>query len=524
MAMVVRTQDRQSHTGLWLGAVAGVFLVGLVAAPGRSFGQAAGKKPKDPGPDPLVELQKVKAELEARLGEQEAAALAREEALAKEHARAVEALREETEQRLAADRMQRQAESLRLQKALEEAAAREEAREQMAAPAVGAAGRGLSLYGYVQADYQMRQSSEDQLDAAGQPLNQDRFLIRRARLGVLATGRFGEGRLELDGNTVRGTALRVFVAEATLKLPGGSVDTPPLVAATIGMFRVPFGREVAQDDRLRLFMERSTAARAFFPGEADLGARLVGGWHFLRYALALQNGQPLEGSSFPALDPNGAKDVIGRAGVEHALGDLEVAGGLSTLYGRGFHVGATATKPTVQWNDADENGSVGQGEVVGSPGQAATPSASFSRLGLGADLAVSVRWSGRVRTSLAAEVYLGNNLDRAVLPADPKGVAGRDFREVGYYVAVVQELGRWRLGVRYDAYDPDQDANQNAKGSPVPTDASFSTLAVVAGCTAAWGRVLIEYDHHRNHLGVGVDGMPANLADDAVVVRGEVGF
>lgn len=501
-----------------------VALVAALGGPESALAQGRGKKAQEPEPDPMVELDKVKVELEQRLVDQEAAAKAREEALRQEQAAALEAAREETEKRMTADRLQQQAEVLRLQKALQEVSAREEARERNAVPVVGASSRGVALYGYLQADYQMRQSSEDQLSASGQPLNEDRFLIRRARLGLLASNTFGEGRLEIDGNTVKGTAFRLLVAEATLKLPGNTPEAPPLLAATIGSFRTPFGREVQQDDRLRLFMERSTAARAFFPGEFDLGARLAGSWNFIRYALAVQNGQPVEGTSYPMLDPNGAKDLIGRVGVEHATAKLEIAGGVSGLGGRGFHAGALASKPVLQWSDSDENGSVGQGEVTGSPGSAAAPSTSFTRVALGVDLALSARFSAMLRTTVAAELFLGNNLDRAVLPADPKSVVGRDFREVGYYVALIQEYGRWRLGLRYDHYNPDQDANKNAKGSPVPTDASFSTLAVVAGCTASWGRVLIEYDHNRNHLGVGLDGMPANLADNAVILRGEVGF
>jgi hypothetical protein len=128
-----------------------------------------------------------------------------------------------------------------------------------------------------------------------------------------------------------------------------------------------------------------------------------------------------------------------------------------------------------------------------------------------------------LRTSIAAEFYLADDLDRAVLPADPKGV-GRGYREVGYYASVVQEYGRWRLGLRYDYYNPDQDANKNAKGSPVPTDASYSTIAVAAACVASWGRLIFEYDRNRNHLGVSVAGMPTNLADDAFIARGEVLF
>ena len=524
-----------SRRGLWQrnGSSArwvAMLLVGLAVCSGADSvlaqtGAGSKKAKKEPAPDPMAEIEKVRAEFEQRLADQEAAAKTREEALRKEQAAAMEAARDEADKRMAVDRNERQAEVLRLQKALDEAAAREDAREKNAPPAVGASMAGVSLYGYVQADYQVRQSSEDQLDpTSGQPLNQDRFLIRRARLGVTMDRQYGEGRLEIDGNTVNGPALRLFDAEASAKWPGRGEGAPPVVMGTIGLFRIPFGHEVPQDDRQRFFMERSTAARALFPGEADLGARVGGGWHFVRYVLAVMNGQPLGGNAFAGLDPNHQKDIVGRLGVEDSLGRIDFAGGVSGLRGTGFHPGTTATKPTLQWNDSDENGSIGTGEVTGVPGLAAGASSNYTRFAFGADLGASARLPHQLKTSLAAEFYLANDLDRGIFPADPKAATSRSFRELGYTLALVQEFGRWQLGVRYDYYNPDQDSNKNAKGSPVPTDVSYSTLAVAAACVAPWGRLIVEYDHNQNHLGINTSGMPANLADDAVLVRGEVKF
>jgi hypothetical protein len=507
-----------------------VFLLGLaaygssnaaIAQPGPGSRKAKG----EPAPDPMAELEKLKAEFEQRLADGEAAAKAREESIRKEQAAAIEAARDEADKRMAADRNERQAEVLRLQKALDEAAAREDARERNAPPAVKASMAGVSLYSYVQADYQVRQSSEDQLDpVSGQPLNQDRFLIRRARLGVSLDRQFGEGRLEIDGNTVNGPQLRLFDVEASAKWPGRGDGAPPVVMGTIGLFRIPFGREVPQDDRRRFFMERSTVARALFPGEVDLGARVSGGWHFVRYVLAVMNGQPLGGNGFAGLDPNHQKDIVGRLGVEESRGRIDFAGGVSGLRGTGFHPGTTATKPALQWNDSDESGTVGPGETVGIPGVAAGASSNYTRYAFGADLALSARFPHRLKTSLEAEFFLASDLDRGIFPADPKGTLNRSMREIGYYLALIQEFGRWRLGVRYDYYNPDQDSSKNAKGSPVPTDASYSTLAVAAACVAPWGRVIIEYDHNQNHLGINTSGMPGNLADDAVLLRGEVSF
>jgi hypothetical protein len=178
----------------------------------------------------------------------------------------------------------------------------------------------------------------------------------------------------------------------------------------------------------------------------------------------------------------------------------------------------------VQWNDVDENNQLAPNEIKGLPAVPALPSSSFTRAAFGADASLSVRLSSFLKTTVAAEFYLASDLDRAILPADPKGIAGRDFRELGYYVSLIQEYGRWRLGVRYDYYNPDQDANKLLDINPILTNASYSTLAVVAGCTAPWGRLLVEYDRNRNHLGIDLTGLPTNLDNNAVLVRGEVSF
>src|SRR6185369_3267053 len=110
-------------------------------------------------------------------------------------------------------------------------------------PSVRAARLGLSLSGFVQADLAIRQSSEDQLNSStGDPLNEDRFSIRRARLKVALERTYVAGAFELDGNTVRGATARVAGAEASLKYNGGAPPgAPPLIMLTIGLFKIPFG-------------------------------------------------------------------------------------------------------------------------------------------------------------------------------------------------------------------------------------------------------------------------------------------
>jgi len=430
----------------------------------------------------------------------------------RESAEATKAALDAVSAELGAERDQRAEEVIGLQEKLEKAHA--------------ALMAGLRFSGYLQADANAyNQSSRDDINQSnGALLNDERFLIRRARLRGVIDREYLGGVLELDGNTVNGATARLIDAEASAKLPGETKDLP-LLMLTVGLFKIPFGYEVVQSDRDRLFMERSTAERGLFPGEFDLGVRLLGGWRFVRYVLAVQNGDPLGERAYPGRDPNSAKDVTGRLGVETPVADgLWIAAGASALSGTGFHPGTPATKSAVQWIDRNQDGFVNPGEIVAVPGMAATPSRSFSRHALGADLRLGLVTAPLGTTLLYGEVYVAQNLDRAILPADPYGPLSRDMREFGGYVGVTQDLGpHLAVGVRYDYYNPDRDSADPAH-TLVPTSFAYKTLAAVAGTT--WGpvRLTVEYDRNRNSQGRDNAGVPINLKSDTVIARGQVSF
>src|SRR5262249_21909194 len=72
---------------------------------------------------------------------------------------------------------------------------------------------GWNMYvtGFLQVDGVTRQSSQDQVDpSTGQPLNENRFLVRRARVRVGAEQRYLAGSIEFDGNSVNGATARVL--------------------------------------------------------------------------------------------------------------------------------------------------------------------------------------------------------------------------------------------------------------------------------------------------------------------------
>ena len=431
------------------------------------------------------------------------------------------------EHELAEERAQREALKLRLDNM--ESALTAAAKQSEAAPAVTTTRLGLSLNGFMQADVAIRQSAQDQLTTANAPLNTDRFNIRRARIRAALDREYVAGAVEFDGNTNNGFAARVLDAEASLRWPARSASELPLIMATIGSFKIPFGFEVGQSDRDRLFLERSTAERAFFPGEYDLGARLQGGWHFVRYQFAVMNGEPAgETSAFPGRDPNHQKDFVGRVGIETPIVErLGIAVGLSGLSGKGFHPGSAATKPTINWVDRNQDGIFQPTEVTATPGTAATPSSNFTRQAVGADL----RLAGRVlpfgETTAYGEFYLAKNLDRSIQPADPKSMtgAGRDVDEVGGYVGFTQAICRHGMvGFRYDYYNPDKDSTDKQNAVTVPQTFIYQTFAFTAALVAPSGRLIVEYDVNTNHQGRDANGLPTNLKDNAVTLRGEVKF
>ena len=233
--------------------------------------------------------------------------------------------------------------------------------------------------------------------------------------------------------------------------------------------------------------------------------------------------------AFPARDPNHAKDVMGRLGVDTGdEGPVTVRCGFSALTGTGLHQGTPATKPSIQWIDSNEDGNIDSSELRPSPGLAATPSIDFPRHAVGADLRTTLRVLPVGETTAYGEMYYAKDLDRAIAVADPTGAigaVGRSYREFGWYLALMQDLGAHAtVGARYDHYNPDRDASDRRIGVVVPANASYSTLGLVAALRAPAGRLIVEYDINRNHLGRDAAGVPTNLKDNAFTVRGEARF
>ncbi|HVV86693.1 MAG TPA: hypothetical protein VHE35_26725 [Kofleriaceae bacterium] len=387
----------------------------------------------------------------------------------------------------------------------------------------------LRLGGYVQVDaVPWAQDSIDELEPSTRaPLNEQRLLVRRARVKVEARRGPLAAAVEVDGNTVDGA--RAGLVGATVgyaRARAGAGDTDePLVAIAAGLLKAPFGAEVPASERDKPMLEPPAFARALFPGNYDAGVAAHGAFGFARWALGVVDGAPVGDARWHGRDPLARVDVVARLGaVIDGPARSRFEAGVSALTGRGLHPGDPPTKDGLQWIDENEDGIVQTTELQVVPGTPGTPSEAYAHAALGADLRVSWCLCRLGPGTAFAEVAVATNLDRGLVYADPVE-ASRELRQLGFAVGAVQDVGAHaQVGVRYDRYDADRDASEREGVELVGAAPVFATWAVMAA--ARWGdaRWLVQYDHERNPFGRGDDGRPATLEADRVTVRAQVGF
>lgn len=393
-------------------------------------------------------------------------------------------------------------------------------------PVLAVSGWKLQLSGFAQIDaVAWSQASQDQLSpTTGEPLNQTRLLVRRARLRADATRGAWGATVEFDGNTVQGAANARLLA-TNVQWTLGETNAVPLLRVTAGLMRTPFGAEVPTADRDKVVLESPTVSRALFPGFYDAGIMANGGWRQMRWSFAVLNGSPVGDAQFHGRDPSQSVDVVANVGADVSIEpQLRFVGGVSVLQGRGFSPGTPPTKDTLQWVDGNNDGIVQTTELQVIPGGPGSPSATFARRALGLNFAVHWCLCRLGEGSAFAEVTIAQNLDRSVEYADPVA-AGRTLREVGGYVGVVQNLGSiMMVGARYDRYQPDRDRNSVLGANRVLVNPTYASWSVLVAARISGLRFTAQYDHERNPLGRSDDGSVTSRADDRLTIRAQAGF
>ena len=392
-------------------------------------------------------------------------------------------------------------------------------------PVVTRRGWQLDVTGYVQADaIAYSQGSTDEVAADGKLLNTERFLVRRGRLRVDARKDALFAALELDGNTIDGATARLLAGNVGWRYRS-PVDPVLLVTLTAGLFKTPFGVEIPSSERDKAFLEPPAFARALVPGNYDAGVMAQGGYGIARWSLAVMNGAPVGDTRWKGKDPSASHDVVGRIGAEiEGPRRLRVEVGASALAGSGLHPGTPGTKDELQWVDENQDGRVQTTELQIIPGATATPSKAFDRNALGVDVQVHWCLCALGNGSAFAEAALATNLDRGLIYADPVA-ASRDYRELGFSVGAVQELGEHaQAGVRYDRYDADRDVNERLGVAIVGEHKVFSTFSVMAAGRWHDARLVGQYDHEQNPFGRDDNGTPITRSADRLSFRAQVGF
>jgi hypothetical protein len=318
--------------------------------------------------------------------------------------------------------------------------------------------------------------------------NQDYFRLRRARLKVeFMPVDFARFVFEIDPTAAGGQVGGTGTVAREIEAEGIARWTDHVTTEFgAGIFKIPFGFEVLQNDADRPFIERSWGERNMTPGEFDTGARAYTTFFdgTLTFQAAIINGNMEGEKTFSVLpDLNQAKDLVGR--INYNFGPFDA--GMSGYYGEGQLTNA-ATLQFKQYTRGAGNLELALHQVL-------------------------ARVLGETR--IFAEGTIATNMDRGVnygpgigLPALPANVVTENVRSLHEWSAwgrVEQDFTRWfTLGLRVDYYTPDDSQAKNGR---------TTYGAVGAVHFTRWLQYMIEYDHSIDNVRpIGQPG-PSKLID-----------
>jgi hypothetical protein len=332
----------------------------------------------------------------------------------------------------------------------------------------------LKISGFVQGRYEWHQDSVNGWNFDDKPAasatfpsgnagssSKSTFYIRRARLDTMYSGTNAELVLQLDAG---GDSVGLRDAEAAF------VDTwtPLHLRVSVGQFKYPFGYELQQSDPVREMPERARMIQQFFPGERDRGLKVQGSYQWLRFQIALVNGNGIQDPIFKAgKDSNAWLDLVGRVGADFQV----VSGGVS-----GYYSGSDLYNPNYN--------------ATTNPDTNPMNLKRYARVRIGGDLQGNVDVPSLGNLSLRGEIIYSSDTNKAYngVPAD----SCQDRVGLGFSLIAAQNIGSL-LGavVRVDSYDPllqgsldastCQKISQDGKASGTYVTAGIDRVITVGG-------------------------------------------
>lgn len=327
--------------------------------------------------------------------------------------------------------------------------------------------------------------------------NGDYFRFRRARLRVefqpVDSARFV---FEIDPTPTGGPTPGSGTIARTIEAQGIAHWTSHITTEfAMGIFKIPFGYEILQNDADRPFIERSWGERNMTPGEFDTGARAYTTFFdgALTFQAAVINGNMEGEKTFTILpDLNKGKDVLGR--VNYDFGSFDV--GASGYYGQGELVSETLL--------AFKQYPRGAGNL-----EARLHRTFFKELG-----ETKVYLEGTVATNMDRGVYYESGIGLPALPVQVVTQNVADLHELSVWARAEQDFTRWfTLGLRFDYYNPNDTVCGMVNTCSSLKSARATYAAVGAVHFTRWLQFMLEYDHSIDNVHAVTSPAPSKLID-----------
>lgn len=376
----------------------------------------------------------------------------------------------------------------------------------------------IKISGLVQSDFQVADSTGKVVgNFAGGDFSagQSRFKLRRGRIKAAYADGSTQGVVQIDI-----TEKAVSIKDAYLKFTDNWINTVSLQG---GVFDRPFGNEIEYSSSALETPERARIIQTLFPGEKDLGAKIIlqapktSPLNFIKLDAGLFNGNGANAET------DKYKDFIGHLWLGKANKNETMKWGIGGSYYNGGYAEVTTDEYSMGTDAAGNKGfvksSVGKGDQA-------------KREYFGFDGQLSFDWLLGI-TQLRAEYLWGTQPGASGSSSSLTAAAAGDtyIRKFnGYYCYFIQNILQTpvQLVVKYDVYDPNTDIDGDNIGKGALTgagDLKYTTWGF--GLNYRWSSnvtLMAHYDLVQNEKSVNVAGYGKDLKDNVFTLRMQYAF